>query len=182
MDGIRDRLNRGVQSASERLLREQGPESEVEVMDLRCTALGSLSPEELCGDGDRVAAVSCALRGGLGGTAVFAMEPEDALAWVLSSGSGSDPLASFVASGECILRQLAESTGETEPRPELAAGALREESLMEILVGTHAPSDTLVLSAQLEVRTETLCLPAAFHLLVAPKQFSQLGGEATIEK
>jgi hypothetical protein len=179
LDGLRDRLNRGARNASEHL--ENGIATaamKVEVVSLSCLPLGSLSPEALCGDGDRVAAVSCALHGSLSGAAVFAMEPEDAFAWVMLNGTGTDPLESFVASGQRVLRELVCSTGQTEPLPELGVAVLREETLMEILVGTHAPSDTLVLSALLELHAEGLCLPGSFHLLVAPKLFGHLGGES----
>ena len=177
LDGIRDRLNRGARNASELLENPVAAgDAKVEVVNLSCASLGSLSSEDLCGDGDRVAAVSASLRGSLSGAAVFAMEPEDAFLWVLSTGSGEDALQSFVESGERLLRELVCSTGQTEPRPELGAAVLREESLMEILIGTHAPSDTLVLCVGLDLHAQGLRLPGSFHLLVAPKQFGQLGG------
>ena len=45
---------------------------------------------------------------------------------------------------------------------------------MEILTGTHAPSDTLLLSARLNVHAEGIRLPACFYLLISPKYQGQL--------
>lgn len=181
LDRIRDCLSDAARGLGEARGVESHP-CDVEIVDLSCRALRELSSENLCGDGDRVAAVSCAIAGWLSGTVVFAMEPEDALAWVLSSCSGDDPLESFVSSGECIVRELVHSTAPTEPSLDLAAGRLREESLLEILVGTHAPSDTLVLSARLRLRTRQLCHSASFHLLVTPKEFGHLGAPVSAGK
>jgi hypothetical protein len=179
LDRIRDCLSDAARCLAEAATLESL--CEIEVADLSCRPLGELSSENLYGEGDRVAGVSCGLHGSLSGTAVFAMEPEDAFAWMLSSCRGEDPLESFVASGERIIREFVHSTGPTEPSPELAAGSLREESLMEILVGTHAPSDTLVLSARLVLRTTQLRHPGSFHLLVAPKEFGHLGAPVAEE-
>ena len=150
------------------------PAARVEVLDVQGCALGEVDERSLCGDGDRVAGVACNLRGAMFGTALFAMEPEDAFAWVLSSGTGGDPLASYVSGVSEILEALTTATARTLGVTSLGEAVLREESLMEILIGTHAPSDTLLLSARLKIHAEGMSLPAGFYLLVSPKYQGQL--------
>lgn len=173
LDFIRDCLEAGARQVSGG--KPDSPAADVEVVEVTTAPLRELGEDSLFGDGDRVAGLSSSLRGSLFGTALFAMEPEDAFAWVLSKGSGPDPLESYVAAGAQILRAMIQETGVSLNAPvELGETTLREESLMEILVGTHAPSDTLLVSAKLLLRAAGLTLPASFYVLVAPKQLDQL--------
>jgi hypothetical protein len=53
-------------------------------------------------------------------------------------------------------------------------GRLVEAAEACLLAATHAPSDTLVVSARLRIDARDEALAAVVHLLVEPKHFSRL--------
>ena len=104
----------------------------------------------LLGDGDLVAGVVSGTSGALRGSAILGMEPELALVW-LADAPTADPLAAFVQRGEALLRAVVEALARRlGVEASTGPGALQEEPLLALVLGTHAPSDTLVLSAVLE--------------------------------
>ena len=125
--------------------------------------------------GDRVAAVVQRFEGHPSGTALFALDPGDALLWLQRGDGDEDPLERFVDWGSRVLSGVIEtlaSAWETELR--IGEPKLEERSLMAALLGTHAPSDTVVLSLHGELRFPVLDVPEirapfSLQLLLEPK-------------
>lgn len=139
----------------------------------RAAALCGLAdfPEgALVGDGDLVAGVAARFEGPFAGTAIWAMEPEDALAWVKAAGDGGDPIAGYVALAGGGLSAALSGWGRSMDRDfVLGVTALREDGLAGILLATHAPSDTLILSIRIDLEVGGRALPAHVYVLIDPK-------------
>ena len=112
-------------------------------------------------------------------TALFLLDPGDALLWLEGDGADEDPLGRFVEWGSLVLSGVAEqllSPAALEP----GAPVLEERPLMAALLATHPPSDTLVLSIQGELSFEVpgveaeLHAPFSIHILLAPKFISRI--------
>ncbi len=157
--------------AGEALLREKHTDdSGLEIRNIQCTTLAELPDRVACFDGDCVAGVVNRFRGGLRGTALLAMDPEDALAWVRSKPDEHNLLEAFVDLGHTVqtslLDEIATGLGlevDTEP------GELREDSVALILFATHAPSDTAVVVVSLLVAAGDDVVPVQIYLMVEPK-------------
>jgi len=111
--------------------------------------------------GDELAAFIAPLTSGLRGVAVLGMEPE-AILRVVAPVQGAGVAEAWCELAAGILRAIAARLAEAE----CGEGRLHEGSLVEAVVGTHAPSDITVLSAQATVAGE----PAGICLLLDPKE------------
>lgn len=158
----------------DRLAGIAGCETEVEVTEVRVTPLGDFGERGLMVSDDLIAGVMGRLEGALPGTLAIALEPEEALLWA-RLGGGEDPLDTFVALGRSLLVGVASALGELlEEGVRFEGGALAEAPELAMLVGTHAPSDTLVFSTRLRIDVRDEILTGVSHLLVEPKYLAPL--------
>ena len=112
-------------------------------------------------------------------TALFLLDPGDALLWLADDGTAEDPLGRFVEWGSLVLSGVAEqlpSPAALQP----GSPVLEERPLMAALLATHPPSDTVVLSIQGELVFSVpgveadLHAPFSIHVLLAPKFMSRI--------
>ena len=90
----------GVTRALDDLSEIHAVDSAVEILDLRCCTLGEFGRDGLhTRDDDIVAVVARSYRGPISGATLFAMEPEDALAWACADGEQSDPVQTYLELG-----------------------------------------------------------------------------------
>lgn len=164
-----------VAAVSESALAEvSGREHEVEVVEAHACALEELGARGLRVGDDVVAGVLARLEGGLCGSALLALEPDEALAWVRACGA-ADPLDTFVAMGGAVLEAVATAIrAATRSKTASCVARLVEESEPALLAATHAPADTLVVSARLRITLRGEAFSAVVHLLVEPKYFTKL--------
>jgi len=171
----------GVDRAAEELAETHAFDTELTVLDTRCCALADVGTAGHDIGDDLVAAVMLAFRGRLAGTALLAMEPEDALAWSLADGGRGTPVETYVTLGAAVLGAVVTCAAEAlGVEVELGAPRLEEDSIGACLVRTHAPSDTVVVSSRIEVRAGGQ--PAVAHLLLImePKVISALLGALAV--
>ena len=170
LTSIRRSAVRGAELGSATLREIHTSDSGLEVRDVCATTLGEL-PERLhCFDGECVAGVASRFEGGLFGTSLLAMDPEDALAWIRSKPGDADPLETFVRLGETVQSSVVIEIGGglgVEMRTE--SSELREDSVPLILFGTHAPSDTAIVVVSLLVAAGDEVLPAHLYMMVESK-------------
>ena len=151
-----------------------GCDTEVEVQEIRATALSDFSERGLCLSDDLVAGVMGRLEGRMPGTISLVLEPEDALLWARRAG-GDDPLGAFVLLASTLLRGVTDALGGVLGGDAAFEGArLVEEPELAMLVATHAPSDTIVFSARLRIDARDEVLTAVSHLLVESKYLAQV--------
>jgi len=171
----------GVDRAAEELAERHAFDTEITVLDTRCRALGDFGDDVTDAGEDMNAGVLGALRGGLSGTALLAMEPDDALAWMLSDGNSAPPVDAYVRLAGSVLASVGRSAAEAlDVEVELAAPALVEDSVASCLARTHAPLDTVLISSRLEIRVGRQLLPAQLHLIIEPKLVSALLGALSV--
>ncbi len=127
-----------------------------------------------------IAGVVQRFEGPLSGTALFALDPGDALLWLQSgerdSQPGADPLTRFVDQGSRVLGAVIDAlAAAAQAEVQLGRPALEERPLLAALLGTHAPSDTVVLSLYGEIEFflqemgRELRAPFSLQLLLEPK-------------
>jgi hypothetical protein len=151
-----------------------GCETEVEVQEVRATALGDFGDRGLCLSDDMIAGVMGRLKGVMPGTANLVLEPEEALLWA-RLGGGEDPLAMYVTLGKTLLEGVATFLAEVlEGEVAFDGARLVEQSELAMLVATHAPSDTIVFSTRMRIVARDESFDAVSHLLVEPKYLAQL--------
>ncbi len=171
LEVIGERVATAADAAREALRRVHSPDSDLEVMEVASCALADCGQSGVLGDGDLIAGVMLRFQGALCATALLALEPANALAWARAVSPCPEPVARFVALGEALLGPVVMSIAgsldlaETEPGP----ASLEERPVIEILVGTHAPSDTAILSLVLAIMAGDVCVPARVYLLLEPK-------------
>jgi len=128
-----------------------GCETEIEVQEIRCTALAEFGEQGLCLSEDLVAGVMGRLEGVMPGSLNLVLEPEDALMWSRMGGDG-DPLETFVEIGRRLLGGMTKALCEILPgEASFEDATLAEAPELAMLVGTHAPSDTLVFSTRMRI-------------------------------
>jgi hypothetical protein len=145
-------------------------DSGLEIRNIHCATLSDLPDRVPTFDGECVAGVVNRFEGGMCGTALLAMDPEDALAWVRAKPGDHDPLASFVSLGAAVQSSVVCEIGKglgLEMRGESAD--LIESSVPLILFGTHAPSDTAVVAISMLVAAGDEVLPVQIYLMIEPK-------------
>lgn len=151
-----------------------GCETEIEVQEIRCTALSEFGERGLCLSEDLVAGVMGRLEGVMPGSLSLVLEPEEALMWSRMGGN-DDPLETFVELGRRLLGGMAGALSGILSGTACFEGArLVEEPELAMLVGTHAPSDTLVFSARMRIDVRDEIFSAVSHMLIEPKYLSQL--------
>ena len=151
-----------------------GCETEVEVQEIRATALADFGDRGLCLSDDMIAGVMGRLKGVMPGTANLVLEPEEALLWA-RLGGGEDPLAMYVTLGKTLLEGVATFLAEVlEGEVAFDGARLVEQSELAMLVATHAPSDTIVFSTRMRIVARDEIFDAVSHLLVEPKYLAQL--------
>ena len=171
LEVIRERVGTAADAAREALRQVHSADSDVEVMELASCSLADCGKSGVLADGDLIAGVMLRFEGALSATALLALEPENALAWARAVGPCPEPVDRFVALGEALLSPLVRSIAGILDPAEIEAGpaSLEERSVIEILVGTHAPSDTVILSLVLAVMAGDVCVPARVYVLIEPK-------------
>lgn len=175
-DGLRAVLDAGAEAAT-LALAAQGLPWRVEPGALALCPLADFPQKAVSTDADVVAAVVRGLVGPCCGTVTIAFEPKSALRLIRTGtlhawkpGDGRAQIDAYVAAGAAIGESLA-----AVALPGVACGAPRliEDSLPAVLVATHAPRDTMVVSAELrfvngeEVLLGYVCLLVDGKLLPA---------------
>ena len=151
-----------------------GCETDVEVLEIRCTSLGNFGEQGMRLSEDLAAGVIGRLEGAMAGSLNIVLEPEDALI-LAQIGNDADPLETFVSLGSVLLEGVAVMLSEIlESETRLQGTALVEEPELTILVKTHAPSDTLVFSTRLQIAVRDEVVGAVSHLLIEPKYLAPL--------
>jgi len=151
-----------------------GCETEIDVLEIRCTSLGDFGEQGMRLSEDLVAGVIGRLEGVLPGSLNVVLEPEDALLWA-QIGNDGDPLDAFVSLGRVLLEGIAVALSEIlQAESQFRGATLVEESELTMLVKTHAPSDTLVFSTRLQIDVRDEVVSAISHLLIEPKYLAQL--------
>ena len=164
----------GVAVGETGLAEHCGCTTEVEVLEVRCVPLQEFGERGLRAGDDLVAAVMGRLEGALPGSLGLVLEPEEALVWA-RIGDAKDALGSFVTLGRALLEGIATALTEGLRRETVfVEGRLVEAAEACLLAATHAPSDTLVVSARLRINARDEAISAVVHLLVEPKHFSRL--------
>lgn len=165
----------GAVAVSEARLAEiSGCETEIEVLEIRCTSLGAFGEQGMRLSEDLVAGVIGRLEGVLPGSLNVVLEPEEALLWA-QIGNDSDPLDTFVSLGRVLLEGIAVALSEIlQAESQFQGAMLVEEPELMMLVGTHAPSDTLVFSTRMQIEVRDEFVSAMSHLLIEPKYLGQL--------
>jgi hypothetical protein len=157
------------------LVEVSGCETEVEVLEIRCSTLGEFGESGMRLTEDLVAGVMGRLEGAVPGSLDLVLEPEEALVWVQAVVGGAGPIETFVTLGREFLAGIAVALSEVLETPTEFHGArLVEEPELAMLVQTHAPLDTLVFSARLRIDVRDDMLTAHSHLLVEPKYLALL--------
>ncbi len=125
---------------------------------------------------DVIAAVLQRFEGHLPGTALFVLDPGDALLWLQREGATEDPLGRFVEWGGHVLSGVVDQLASVwQAEVEYGAPMLEERPLMAALLATHPPSDTVVLSIQGELvfsvqgAPDEMHAPFSIHVLLEPK-------------
>jgi hypothetical protein len=149
-------------------------ETEVEVLEVRCSTLAEFGECGMRLSDDLVAGVMGRMAGAMPGSLNIVLEPEEALVWA-RAGEGADPLETFVALGSELLSGMAVAVAEILGSPaEFRDARLVEAPELTMLVQTHAPLDTLVFSTRLRIGLRDEVVSAHSHFLVEPKYLSQL--------
>jgi len=171
----------GVDRASEELAESHAFDTEITVLESHCCALADFGVQGLGVGEELVAGVLRGFRGPLAGASLLAMEPEDALSWSLSSGQGHSPIETYVELAGDVLGAVVETAGEAlEVDVELGTSRLEEDSIAGCLLRTHAPSDTVVVSARLEIKAAGHPVIGHLLLVMEPKVVSALLGALAV--
>lgn len=165
----RDSVRRAAESAS------ASDAAAIEVVSADVCRLGEIDPTRLRGAGDIVAGVAGRVAGPSPASALLALEPADALAWVRACAPAAEELEAFVALGSKLLAAVAQALGD-ETR--FVGGQLVEYPAAASLLATHAPGDTAVLAFDLKLTIADRCLPANVYLMFDPKGMGQVAPAA----
>ena len=180
LDQLRDCLAEGARCASESFVAAGLPATQITLRRIGVCALAEFSEGAVCNDGGLIAGAVLRFGGMLSGTALLSLEPEDALAWTQSAGPGRELLSTFVALGSEALSAIVRSATERwQIETHVGEGRLVEDSVVAIMLDTHAPSDTAIVSAGLELRAGDVHVPAYFYLMLEPKPLEYVIGART---
>lgn len=160
---------------SESALAEMsGCETEIDVHEIRCTALGEFGDRGMQISDDLVAGVMGRLEGAMPGSLSLVLDPDEALLWA-RLGDDSDAIRGFVSYAQVLLEGIAVAMTEILERETTFEGAaLVEEPELAMLIQTHAPSDTLVFSCRVRLDVRDEAFEAMTHLMIEPKYLSPL--------
>lgn len=158
----------------EALGEKTGCDTEVEVQEIRATALAEFGERGLCLSDDLVASTMGRLEGCLPGTLCLSLEPDEALLWARLAG-GEDPIGAFVTLSSTLLEGVSSALGGLlEGHAGFVGAGLVEEPELAMLVKTHAPSDTIVFSIRLRIDARDEVFTAVSHMLVEPKYLARV--------
>ena len=137
------------------------------VPELAVCALADLPEAGLLPGDDMTASVAASLDGA---AALLSFEPADAQGLLAAAGGegAADPLGRFTRLGASIIEGLAPAV--LGAPVEAAAPRLVEDSVAAALLQTHAPADTLLVSARLVVADETHAWGGVLYLLMDAKR------------
>ncbi len=152
---LREWLGDGLVSASRQLSDAHSAETRLHVLHARAFPLDQFGELGLHGDeDDLVAGALTACRGELSGAALLHMDPEAALAWARRLEPEGDAIATFLGAGDVVLGAAMLAAGDALGLPtEVGACRLVEDTLGGCLLATHAPPDTVLIGAKLQVET-----------------------------
>ncbi len=152
---LRGWLGDGLVSASRQLTEAHADEIRLHVVDARAFPLDAFGELGLHGDEhDLVAGALTACRGELSGAALLHMDPEAALAVARRLAPEGDAIETFLGLGEVALGAAIRAAGDALGLPtEVAACRLVEDTAGGCLLATHAPPDTVLIGAKLQVET-----------------------------
>lgn len=167
-------LAEGLAVAEPALAEVTGSEMTLEVSEVRCGPLEEFAERGLRLGDDVAAAVLARLEGGLTGSLALALEPDDALLWAQTA-DRPDPVAAYLDFARAVEEGIAGAlSGVLRERVACVAPRLVETTEPCLLATTHAPPDTVVVSARLRIEARDFVLSAAAHLLITPKHFTRL--------
>ncbi len=164
LDSIRQHLEAG--------LRTRSPASDASprVSAAGLCLLADFPNGALVDSGDLAAGVVRRFGGTVGGTALLALDPEDALAWVQASPGSEAPLERFLGLASAMVEgAISGWANAIGTEVDFGEPGLREDSVVGMLLATHAPSDTLILSARIELSPAGGDRVAHLYLMVEPK-------------
>lgn len=145
---LQDCLACGLERARDALADTPAASTQLRLESLSTCVLYDFDPDRdpRGPSGELVAGVLQRFEGGLCGTALLALDPGDALLWLQAGEGQGPPLDRFVEQGRRVLEGVIGALADAA-RVGVTPGApvLEERPLMAVLLGTHAPSDTLVL-------------------------------------
>ena len=167
----RDSVRRAADSAH----ADDADVAAIEVASADACRLGEIDPTRLRGSGDIIAGVAGRIAGPFPASALLALEPADALAWVRACVPAADELEAFVALGSKLLAAVAQALGEGSS---FVGGQLDECPAAANLLATHAPGDTAVLAFELRLAIGDRTLPASVYLMFDPKGLGQVASAA----
>lgn len=147
----------------------------VRLPDASAIALADYPEGAFLPDPDMMATLSLPAGDGISGSAFVSFPPPAALnlieAWSEGDTRGSDPIGCYRRGARTLASAGLEALG-------LAAGEVdtfEEDALLATLLATHAPGDTQVFSAKLDVDIGDHNLQGVFVLLVDTKAAAALG-------
>jgi hypothetical protein len=180
LDALRARVNDNLARVAEALRADGVPEPRLELRRVAAGSLGQFAECGICDEDDLIAGAMMRFGGRLSGSALFVLEPEDALDWVGGRTSEGDPIHRFLDLSGQLMMRLVEAIAEDLRCPiEFSAASLEENSVLVALLGTHAPPDTVLLSLRLQLTTRGLDAPADLHVLMERKPLECLLAEST---
>jgi hypothetical protein len=169
---LRDALREAASSTAEELSRSGSFPWDLRVSRVALCQLGEFPEQAIFCDEEMMASVLLSHRGKLPGTSAISLEPRHALELAGSRGSEGKPLDVFRETGARVLRGiLGWFGGAREARVELGDPSVEERSLVATILGTHAPPDTMVISAEASFVSGERAFPAYLYLLVDGKVF-----------
>jgi hypothetical protein len=170
LDTLRAHITAGFDRATQLLCREHADDTGVEVRECHCCSLANFPQGAVCSDDDLIAGVLVRFEGGIAGTALLAMDPQNALDWVQAAGARPDPIATYLELGRLLLGEISrELASQFSAEIELSSASLQENCVGAVLLQTHAPSDTAVISTRFDIAAGDSVLPGYVYVLMEPK-------------
>ena len=168
----------GLASAFAQAFESLSRDGTVRVPDVSAIALADYPEGAFLPDLDMMATLSVPAGDGISGSAFVSFPPPAALdlieAWSAGATSGSDAIGCYRRGARTLasagLAALGLAPGETD--------TFEEDALVATLLATHAPGDTQVFSATLDVEFGDRNLQGVFVLLVDTKAAAALGCSA----
>jgi len=160
-------------------MREGACPQQARAVRVAICSLGDFPDGAVFPDPELRASVLAPIGGAHSATAVVSLDPEGALEWIrwLAGGQavqGEEALRRFCSGAGTLAHHALQGLGGGAV--EVEAPSLHEAPLVQTLLGTHAPPDTAVLSAELALASEGGSLPLCFYVLMDAKILGALAG------
>lgn len=170
LDALRAHVHDSLTRATEALHNAGVPEPRLELRGVSRCSLAEFAERAACHEEDVIAGAMMRFSGRFSGSALLALEPEDALDWIGARDSAADPIDRFLDLSSRLMRCLVEAIAEHwHCSVEFSHPSLEENSLLGALLRTHAPPDTVLFSLRLQLETRGVDAPADLHLLTERK-------------